>query len=321
MLTRQLFSNQALSLVFTLLVLWAYSGAHAGSAAPEPQSFKDCDSCPELVRIEAGVFQMGTAEDEQLPPEVPAKRIAEERPAHTVQIDYPFAIGRYEVSMREFAVFVEETDFEADQCFGLIGAEWKFLPAANWREPGFAVTDDHPATCLSYENFAVYLQWLSERTGQTYRFPTEAEWELAARTGLGDDPAPASLGAQACEHLNGADSQFKQVYSADWKPGFFECDDGYAASAPVGSYKPNQLGMYDMAGNVSEWTEDCSGSSHEGAPTDGSAHQLDSCEARVLKGGSWSGGPGFLRPAIRGGFPITLRGDGHGLRVVRELVD
>jgi len=264
---------------------------------------------------------MGTAEDEQLPPEVPPARIKEEQPAHSVRINYPFAIGRYEITIGEFHVFAEETDFKADDCFGLIGIAWEFIPTANWRAPGFEVTDANPATCLSYDNFSVYLQWLSSRTGHNYRFPTEAEWEFAARSGLGGEPAPSSLGSQACQHLNGADSQFSRAYSEDWKPGLFECDDGYAASSPVGSYEPNQLGMYDVFGNVSEWTEDCSGSTHEGAPADGSARQLEPCAVRVLKGGSWAGGPGYLRPAIRGGFPIALRGDGHGLRVVRELED
>jgi len=264
---------------------------------------------------------MGTAEDEQLPPEVPPARIEEEQPAHSVRIDYPFAIGRYEVTIAEFAVFAEATDFEAEGCFGLTGTNWAFNPAANWRAPGFEVTDANPATCLSYDDFAVYLRWLSTRTGQTYRFPTEAEWEFVARSGLGDEPVPSSLGARACQHLDGADSQFKLTFTEDWAPGLFECDDGYASSSPVGSYVPNQLGMYDVFGNVSEWTEDCFGSNHEGAPVDGSARVLEPCTARVLKGGSWAGGPGFLRPAIRGGFPIALRGDGHGLRVVRELGD
>jgi formylglycine-generating enzyme required for sulfatase activity len=320
-LNRQLFCRQAVSLVFASLSVWAYTDVSADSDVAGSQFIKDCDVCPELVRIEPGAFQMGTAEDEFNPPEVPPERVREERPAHLVQIDYPFAIGRHEVTIGEFAVFAEATDFEVEACFGLIGKAWEFIPTANWRDPGFEVTDAHPATCLSYENFAAYLQWLSTRTGQTYRFPTEAEWEFAARSGLGDEPAPSSLGPQACQHLNGADVQFALVFAEDWRPGLLDCDDGYAASSPVGSYQSNQLGMYDVFGNVSEWTEDCSGSTHEGAPADGSAHRFEPCAARVLKGGSWSGGPGYLRPAIRGGFPEILRGDGHGLRVVRELKD
>ena len=163
------------------------------------------------------------------------------------------------------------------------------------------------------------MQWLSTRTGQTYRFPTEAEWEYVARSGLGDEPVPVYLGAQACEHLNGSDATFGREITQDWKPGLFERDDGYAATAPVGSYQPNKLGMYDVFGNVSEWTGDCFSTNHEGAPTDGSGRRLEPCVLGILKGGTSAGGPGYLRPSRRGGFPMHLRGDGHGLRVVREL--
>ena len=180
-----------------------------------------------------------------------------------MQIDYPFAIGRYEVTISEFAA---ATDFLEDGCFVLVGNAWQYFPEASFRAPGFTVTDADPAACLSYEDSAAYLKWLSRRTGQTYRLPSEAEWEYAARAGLGDEPAPTYLGSQACEYLNGADAAFARTYADDWRAGLFECDDGYAATAPVGSYRPNRLGMYDVFGNVSEWTEDCSGTNHDGAP-------------------------------------------------------
>jgi formylglycine-generating enzyme required for sulfatase activity len=141
------------------------------------------------------------------------------------------------------------------------------------------------------------------------------------RSGLGDEPVPSYLGAQACEHLNGSDATFGREIIQDWNPGLFECDDGYAHTAPVGSYKPNKLGMYDVFGNVSEWTGDCFSTNHEGAPTDGSARRLEPCVLGILKGGTSAGGPGYLRPSRRGGYPMHLRGDGHGLRVVRELED
>jgi formylglycine-generating enzyme required for sulfatase activity len=291
----------------------------AQSDQPAPRFLKDCDTCPELVRIGPGRFQMGSALDENIPDRVPEQRLTEERPRHPVRIDYEFAMGRYEITIAEFARFADATDFNAPGCFGLTGSKWEFLADADWRSPGFEVNDAYPATCLSYDDFAAYLQWLSEITGEVYRFPTEAEWEYVARIGLGDPPEEYYLGVSACQHQNGADDQFKNSFVADWAPGLFECDDGFAAGSPVGSYEPNALGMYDVFGNVSEWTQDCSGFNHEGAPSDGSAHLRDPCPARVLKGGSWAGGPGFLRPAIRGGFPVPLHGDGHGLRVVREV--
>jgi formylglycine-generating enzyme required for sulfatase activity len=264
---------------------------------------------------------MGSPDAEAIPAEYPAARIELERPAHEVRIDYPFAIGRYEITIGEFSLFAEATGFEAMGCFTLTGGKWGMNPSASWRNPGFPVTDKSAATCLSYDDFAAYLAWLSDTTGETYRFPTEAEWEFAARSGLGEQPAPFSLGSQACASLNGADALFAKQYTMDWAPGLFPCADGAAAGSPVGIYPPDQLGMYDVFGNMSEWTQDCAGSNHEGAPTDGSARVMEPCAARVLKGGSWAGGPAYLRPATRGSFPAPLRGDGHGLRVVRELAN
>jgi len=302
-----------------LLVLCACTDPITNPTNSGPQYLKDCDVCPELVRIEPGEFQMGLAEGEIVQPGFPEGQVLQELPAHRVQINYPFAIGRYEVSIGEFAAFATATDFEGKGCFVLVDMGWVLSLAANFRAPGFDVTADNPAACLSYNDSAAYLQWLSTRTGQTYRFPTEAEWEYVVRSGLGDEPVPSYLGAQACEHLNGSDATFSQGITGDWKPGLFECEDGFAATAPVGSYQPNKLGMYDVFGNVSEWTEDCFVSNHEGAPTDGSARRLEPCALGILKGGTSTGGPGYLRPSRRGGFPIHLRGDGHGLRVVREL--
>ncbi len=302
-------------------LLATFAACASLAADPDALYFKDCDACPELVRIEPGAFQMGSPEDEVIPPEYPKERIEKERPARSVRIQYPFAIGRYEVTIGEFSAFADATDFTAEGCFGLTGEQWELNPNASWRAPGFEVSDASAATCLSYDDFAAYLEWLSRESGHSYRFPTEAEWEFVARSGLGDQPAPFSLGKQACQHLNGADTRFSKQFAVDWAPGLFDCDDGAAAGSAVGSYQSNALGMFDVFGNMSEWTADCAGADHEGAPADGSARRLEPCPARVLKGGSWSGGPGYLRPATRASFPSPLRGDGHGLRVVRELSD
>lgn len=289
------------------------------SATADSQYWQDCETCPQLVRIEPGAFRMGSADDETIVGNVPRERILEERPAHDVRIAYPFAIGRYELTVAQFSEFADATGYQTAGCFVLRGTAWEFKPDASWRAPGFPVDDNYPATCLSSNDFSAYLQWLSRKTGHQYRIPTEAEWEYVARLGQGDVPTPELLGATACERVNGADAAFGRTYAAQWKPGLFDCDYGYAAAAPVGSFQPNKLGMYDVLGNLSEWTQDCAGGTHAGAPSDGSVHIVETCTSHVLKGGSWSGGPGFLRPAIRGGFPIELRGDGHGLRVLREL--
>ena len=195
--------------------------------AAGPAILKDCDACPELVRVGPGSFQMGSPADEKYPPAVPEARITEERPAHQVSIGYSFAIGRHEITVGDFARFAEATKFEEKGCYILTGKQWQFDPAADWRRPGFQVSDRHPATCLSYDDFAKYLSWLSSTTGKTYRFPTEAEWEYVAR--LGQPEAPA-LDERACLSMNGADASFKRTFGAEWGPGFFPCDDGAAAA-------------------------------------------------------------------------------------------
>ena len=311
--------SQHSQILLRLIIISALLSPGVWGDTSGPVFLKDCDTCPELVQVGPGEFSMGSRDDEVIGPGYPPARIEQEKPVHLVRINAPFAIGRYEITIGQFAEFAEDTGFQAAGCFVLTGDRWVMNAAASWREPGFAVTDASPATCLSYDDFAAYLAWLSARTGATYRFPTEAEWEFVARTGLGGRPAPDSLGPSACQYLNGSDSTFTKVFTAQWKPGLFPCDDGVAAAAAVGRFPANDLGMYDVFGNMSEYTADCAGASYEGGPVDGSPRVLEPCAARVLRGGSWAGGPGYLRPATRGSFPVTLRGDGHGLRVVREL--
>lgn len=302
------------------LLLWPFAGFASSGESAGPELLQDCDICPQLVVVKPGEFTMGSAADAQISERFLERRRKEELPAHRVIIDYPFAIGRYEISMAEFGVYAVETNFESKGCFLLEDMGWQFFPEASWQAPGFEVGDNSPATCLSYDEYAGYLQWLSERTGETYRFPTESEWEYIAQSGLSDDaPTPSYLAPDSCQRQNGSDVSFAEVFPPDWAPGIFACDDGNAHAAPVGSYKPNTLGLYDVLGNVAEYTDDCYSPSHEGAPVDGSARRAEVCPARTVKGGSWAGGPDFLRPAVRGGFPAVLRGDGHGLRVVREL--
>jgi formylglycine-generating enzyme len=154
---------------------------------------------------------------------------------------------------------------------------------------------------VSYDDAQRYVQWLSRKTGKSYRLPTEAEWEYAARAGTTTARFWGDGRDQACNFANVADLTLAEALN--WNKGnkniVFQCRDGYVYTAPVGSFRPNGFGLYDMLGNVYQWTEDCYQESYIGAPTDGSAVTSGECKFRVLRGGSWTGYPRFLRSAHR----------------------
>jgi formylglycine-generating enzyme required for sulfatase activity len=300
------------------MLLQAALPAPATAAQPASGAFRDCPSCPELVRIAPGRFTMGSTEEEGLASRLRPERAAAERPRHEVRIATGFAIGRHEITVGEFAEFAKSSGGDYATCFVLSGGAWKPDPKASWQAPGHDVTPAHPATCLSADDFTAYLGWLSAKTGHRYRFPTEAEWEFVARGGLDTVTVWKPDMAQACRQQNAGDASFSAVRGPTWPT--FACNDGFAGTAPVGRFPANRLGVQDMFGNVAEFVSDCFTTSHEGAPVDGSARtDAAGCAIRVVKGASWAAEPGSLRPAVRQGIPRNLRGDGHGLRVVREL--
>jgi formylglycine-generating enzyme required for sulfatase activity len=97
------------------------------------------------------------------------------------------------------------------------------------------------------------------------------------------------------------------------------CSDGYAFTAPVGSFKPNAFGLYDIAGNVWTWTEDCYAETYDATPVDGSPYKGGNCGQRVVRSGSWIGNPQYMRSARRYGSAIGFRDYSYGLRVARVL--
>jgi formylglycine-generating enzyme required for sulfatase activity len=306
--------------VFKVLSLTLLAGLTAlrPGAAPAAESFRDCPTCPELVRIPAGSFLMGSTEAETTLAGMKPERARQEWPQHAVMIRHPFAIGRYEVTIAQFAEYSRETGFQpAKGCYGLLDRKFHLDPEATWERPGWPVSPRHPVVCVSPNEYLDYVAWLSKKTAHRYRLPSEAEWEYAARTGLRamkvwrpDDPG-------ACRLFNAGDAHFRAKYGDPWPT--FACDDGFADTAPVGSFPPNRYGMYDVFGNASEVVADCFQPNHEGAPVDGSVRGGPPGCARVAKGGSPSAEPGFLRPALRVLVTPEVHGTGIGLRVLREL--
>lgn len=184
----------------------------------------------------------------------------EERPAHNVTIGQPFAVSKFEVTFSEWAACTLYGRVYCTQDYGTAG--------------------EQPVDNLTWEDAHNYVAWLSRITGKTYRLLSEAEYEYAARAGTttiypwGDD---IKLNGQAMANCRRCGSKW----------------DG-EQTAPVGSFAPNNFGLYDIVGNASEWIEDCFHANYEGAPMDGSAWTSPDCKSNVIRGGSYSEFPGVL---------------------------
>jgi formylglycine-generating enzyme required for sulfatase activity len=276
---------------------------------PPGKEFEDCSGCPRMVVVPGGSFVMGSPSDEPY-------RGEDEGPQRPVQVK-KFALGRTEVTRGEFRRFVRDTGRSVSGCYVYDGEEWKLNARKNWESPGYDQTDDHPAVCLDWNDAQAYVQWLSKRSGETYRLASEAEWEYGVRAGSRGVRYWGNGEADTCRFANIADQAGKRKYNWGARP--VGCDDGYANTAPVGSYRSNDFGLYDMLGNVWEWTEDCWNKSYRGAPTSGQAWTSGDCSLRVVRGGSWSDRPQDTRSALRNGNGSTNRDSFLGIRVARTL--
>ena len=255
--------------------------------------FRDCAECPEMVVVPAGSFRMGSPSGE-------AGRDDDEGPTHRVEISKPFAIGRFEVTRGEYARFVSETGHSSGTaCWTYEGGEWEERTGRNWRSPGFAQADSHPAVCVDWKDARSYVAWLSRKTGEAYRLLSESEWEYAARAGTTSSRYWGNASSSACRHANVYDRTGEDELSFPWS--HHDCRDGHGHTSSAGVFDPNGFGLHDMLGNVWEWVADCSNGSYAGAPADGSAWTSGDCSRRVLRGGSWGNGPWLCVPRIAAG--------------------
>ena len=283
---------------------------------PKPRkagdTFKDCADCPEMVVVPPGRFQMGSPSHE-------SGRQDDEGPVHGVRIGYSLAVGKYEVTRGQFAVFVQDTGHGlSGGCWIWNGSKWAEDSGKSWRDPGYRQDDNHPVVCVNWKDAKAYVEWLSRKTGQTYRLLSEAEWEHAARAGTTTARHWGNDADQACDHANVHDEVSKRENKYSWEA--HACDDSHAKTSPVGSFRSNAFGLHDVLGNVWEWTEDCWHDSYADAPSDGRAWTSGGgCGRRVLRGGSWNVSPRVVRSASRGWLGSDYRINYLGFRVARTL--
>ena len=220
--------------------------------------------------IPAGSFDMGSTLDY-------------ESPVHRIRMTKPFAIGRYEVTFDEWDKCVEEG-----------GCKYR-SDDRGWGR------GKRPVINISWLDAKAYLTWISGKTGKTYRFPSEAEWEYSARAG----------------------TMTPYWWGRDIGSGHANCRDCITGepqrTAPVGTYRANPFGVYDTSGNVAEWVEDCWNDNYRGAPTNGSAWNAGQCRLRVLRGGAFDNQAKYLRSSSRFRYDEDVRFVANGFRVLREL--
>ena len=287
------------------------TGSVASAADPAPREpgtrFRDCVECPDMVVVPAGAFRMGSVEGQ-----------ADEQPIREVQVE-AFALGSHEVSHEEFAAFMRASDHASVGCNVVdddASLDWD--NRASWQNPGFPQEGRHPAVCVSWDDAQAYVRWLSLRTGEPYRLPSEAEWEYGARAGTSASRYWDSRSAGKCEHANGGDRTLLQRWRR-WPMPVDNCNDGAPHTSEAGSYAPNDFGLHDMLGNVWEWTADCAHETYNGAPRDGSAWiRAGDCARRVLRGGAWDTPAFGIRAANRYWYD-NRGGTTVGFRVARDL--
>ena len=162
----------------------------------------------------------------------------------------------------------------------------------------FGACPDCPVESVSWDDVQVFFGRINA-IGGGYRLPSEAEWEYASRGG------PLGGGYQ----YSGSD---------EWSGVAWYFENSGNRTQPVGRKAPNELGLFDMSGNVREWVQDCWHVDYRGLPTDGSAWEEEGCNRRVIRGGSWYGKPSYLRVANRFWYGPFFRNNNLGFRVVRK---
>lgn len=251
-------------------------------ASTRGASYIDPTTGTEFVFVKGGCYQMGdTFGDGD----------KDEKPVHEVCVD-DFYIGKYDVTVGDFRRFVSDTGYSTEaeksgECYYYVGNDWKNDDSSkNWKNPGFSQEDRNPVVCVSWSDATAYAEWMQSKNGKTVRLPTEAEWEYAARSG-----------GKAEIYAGGND-----IDSVAWYYG----NSGNRSHA-VGTKKPNGLGLYDMSGNVWQFTADWYGENYYNESQRNNPKGPGSGQYKALRGGSWGHAPRHARAAVRAGRTAAAR--------------
>lgn len=264
---------------------------------------------PNMVLVAGGTISIGCVKGWD---DAPGGCRPTEFPPFDVNIK-TFEMSQHEVTVGQFAKFVESTDYVTDAEQEGKGCVHKDLSAAghpfvmnsalNWRTPGYEQNDGYPVSCVSWHDAKSYVNWLASHTKTGYRLPTEAEWEYAAR------------GRKSTAYHWGSEASHDQA-----NYGGVGGKDEWEFASPVGRFPANKFSVQDTSGNLWEWVQDCWHATYTNAPNDGSAWEQD-CDntgTRVRRGGAWDANVNGIRSAIRSMGPEHDRSNLYGFRVARD---
>jgi formylglycine-generating enzyme required for sulfatase activity len=297
-----------LALVFSGIMIFCFfqeSKAENNKPSFRMNDFTDPITGMVFLRVEGGCFQMGNSFEHGH---------KDEKPIHKVCLN-DYYIAKFEVTLHAFTQFIEETNYQTEaeregHCWGLDkDGRWKNVAGKSWKHLSFSQGGDHPVVCVSWRDAQAFIGWLNHKSSGGFRLLSEAEWEYAARSG-----GKNRMYATQTGHLN----RKLANYGADKC-----CDpddtDGYLYTAPVGSYPANDIGVFDLSGNVWEWTADWyDGKYYSHSPQDNPKGPLKGTY-RVIRGGSWSIPKGFSRCSNRREFIPSLRHINVGFRLAKDI--
>ncbi len=274
-----------------------------------------------FVHAPAGTFLMGTPDTYSPPPAYTMREWLYSKPSHEVEITRPFLIGRHTVTVEQFRRFVDETGFEttaerkgAGRHITVTTKGYQPVARLSWRSPGFDQKDDRPAVLIDHGDAVAFCEWLSRKEGRTYRLPTEAEWEYACRAGTTTSYSFYN-GVLGYQKINASDRSLAAAYAGQrYQTGGW--NDGFAFTAPVGHYPPNDWGLFNVHGNVWEWCSDKYDKAYYAKSPRRDPQGPESGKGHVQRGGSFFWHTVNCRSASRG-YDVQPSSD-SGFRVVLE---
>lgn len=274
--------------------------SHKVTPKPRPENVKEepkkpqedevdvATQYPEMLPLGAGSFLMGSNNGQP-----------NEGPSHTVKVS-AFEIGKYEVTNNQFRAFVKATGYKTV-------AELND-DKLSWKDYAVAGRGRYPVVMITYEDAQKYCEWLSAQTNATYRLPTEAEWEYAARGGKPSQLYPWGDKIEVTQANYAGDSN-RQSYA----------EPALDFIQPVGNYAANGFGLYDVIGNVAEWCSDkYSADFYNNSPVQ-DPQGVSEGSFRVVRGGGWGNAASYCSVTFRKPSPGIYRSSAIGFRVVKVL--